>query len=89
MANQEPKTLTINKGEPFKVRWKFTTDEGEKIDTTCRVVFTGVTMPSENGISYEIQNLNNEKCTDLTAEELSSMYVTTSTADTFEIQLSA
>ena len=89
MANSTTKTLTINKGEQFKIRWKFTTKDGEKVNRTCNVVFTGVTMPSENGISYEIQNLNSENCTDLTAEEISSMYVTTSTSDAVEIQLPA
>ena len=82
-------TLTIVVGEQFKIRWNFTTKDGEKINRTCTVVFTGVTMPSENGISYELQNVNSKNCTDLTADEISAMYVTTATADTFDIQLPA
>ena len=87
MANSN--TLTIVAGEQFKIRWKFTTKDGEKINRTCTVVFTGVTMPSENGISYELQNVNSKNCTDLTADEISAMYVTTGVADTFDIQLPA
>ena len=66
MANNN--TLTIVAGEPFKIRWKFTTEDGQKVNRTCSVSFTGVTMPSENGISYEIKNLNKGTCTDLTVD---------------------
>ena len=82
-------TLTIVMGEQFKIRWNFINQDGVHVNRTCTVVFTGVTMPSENGISYEIQNVNSKNCTDLTADEISAMYVTTATADTFDIQLPA
>ena len=85
----QPTKLVINKDEPFKIRWKFTTEQGEKVNRTCQVLFTGVTLPSENGVSYEILNIKQATVTDLTAEELSSMYVTTSAADTVTIQLPA
>ena len=49
--------LTIMKDKPFKIRWKFTTESGEKVNRTCQVLFTGVTLPSENGVSYEILNI--------------------------------
>mgnify|MGYP003143176102 CR=1 FL=1 len=92
MANNN--TLTIPKGEPFKIRWNFKTkdvDTGETVhvNRTCTVVFTGVTLPSENGKSYELENQNNKTCTDLTADEISAMYVTTSKEDSFDIQLPA
>ena len=86
MANN---TLTIPKGEPFKIRWKFTTESGEKVNRTCQVLFTGVTLPSENGMSYEILNVKQNTVTDLTIDELSSMYVTTGTSDSLDIQLPA
>jgi len=53
------------------------------------VLFTGVTLPSENGVSYEILNIKQNTVTDLTADELSAMYVTTGAADSLEIQLPA
>jgi len=81
--------LTIVKGDLFKIRWNFVTAEGDAVNRTTTVFFTGVTLPSENGISYEICNQNSKKCTDLTAEELSAMYVATGAADSFEIQLPA
>ena len=81
--------LTIVKGDLFKIRWNFTTKDGEKVNRTCTVVFTGVTMPSENGISYELQNVNSKNCTDLTVEEIEAMYVTTVKEDSFSIQLPA
>ena len=87
MANKN--TLTLPKGEPFKIRWKFTTKEGEKINRTCTVCYTGVNFPSENGMSYEILNIKQDTVTDLTADELSAMYVTTSTSDSLDIQLPA
>ena len=89
MANQESKTMVINKDDKFKIRWNFTTDKGEPVNRTCTVFFTGVTLPSEHGISYEICNVNSGNCTDLTAEELSSMYVVTSSADSLKFQLPA
>ena len=88
----EPTTtnnLVINKGEPFKIRWKFTTESGENVNRTCQVLFTGVTLPSENGVSYEILNIKQNTVTDLTADELSSMYVTTGAANSVSIQLPA
>ncbi len=89
MANQQPKTIKINKDDKFKIRWNFTTDKGETVNRTCTVFFTGVTLPSAEGISYEICNVNSGNCTDLTLDELSSMYVTTSTADSLSFQLPA
>ena len=81
--------LTIMKDQPFKIRWIFTTEQGEKVNRTCQVLFTGVTLPSENGVSYEILNVKQNTVTDLTADELSSMYVTTGAADSLDIQLPA
>ena len=83
------KTLVITKGEPFKIRWKFTTETGENVNSTCQVLFTGVTLPSENGVSYEILNIKQNTVTDLTADELSAMYVTTGAAESVNIQLPA
>ena len=83
------KTLVITKGEPFKIRWKFVTESGENVNRTCQVLFTGVTLPSENGVSYEILNIKQNTVTDLTADELSSMYVTTGAAESLDIQLPA
>ena len=77
------------KDQPFKIRWIFTTDEGVKVNRTCTVLFTGVTLPSENGVSYEILNIKQNTVTDLTADELSAMYVTTSTADSFDLQVAS
>ena len=85
----KPNTLVIEKDQPFKIRWMFTTESGEKVNRTCQVLFTGVTLPSENGVSYEILNIKQQTVTDLTAEELSSMYVTTAAADSVTIQLPA
>ena len=81
--------LTIMKDQPFKIRWIFTTEQGEKVNRTCQVLFTGVTLPSENGVSYEILNIKQNTVTDLTIDELSSMYVTTGTSDSLDIQLPA
>ena len=81
--------IVIAKGEPFKIRWIFTTKDGVDVNRTCTVAFTGITMPSENGISYEVENLNSKNRTDLTAKEISAMYVTTATADSFDIQVAA
>ena len=77
------------KDQPFKIRWKFTTESGEKVNRTCQVLFTGVTLPSENGVSYEILNIKQNTVTDLTADELSAMYVTTGAAESVNIQLPA
>ena len=88
----EPTTtnnLVINKGEPFKIRWKFTTESGENVNRTCQVLFTGVTLPSAEGVSYEILNIKQNTVTDLTADELSAMYVTTGAAESVNIQLPA
>ena len=82
-------TLTLAKGEPFKIRWVFTTKDGVAVNRTCTVVFTGITMPSDNGISYELENQNSKSRTDLTAKEISAMYVTTATAESFDIQVAA
>ena len=82
-------TLTLLKGEPFKIRWNFTTKDGDDVNRTCTVCFTGITMPSENGISYEVENQNSKNRTDLTADEISAMYVTTATAESFDIQVAA
>ena len=81
--------LTIMKDQPFKIRWKFTTESGEKVNRTCQVLFTGVTLPSENGVSYEILNIKQNTVTDLTADELSAMYVNTGAAESVNIQLPA
>ena len=88
----EPTTtnnLVINKGEPFKIWWKFTTESGENVNRTCQVLYTGVTLPSENGVSYEILNIKQNTVTDLTADELSAMYVTTAKAESFSIQVAS
>ena len=82
-------TITLTKGELFKIRWNFTTKDGVHINRTSTVFFTGVTSPSENGISYEIENNNSHNVTDLTAKELGDMYVTTATAETFDIQVAS
>ena len=81
--------LTIPKGEPFKIRWKFTDKDGLLVNRTCTVLYTGVNFPSENGMSYEILNIKQDTVTDLTADELASMYVTTGTSDSLDIQLPA
>ena len=81
--------LTIMKDQPFKIRSIFTTEQGEKVNRTCQVLFTGVTLPSENGVSYEILNIKQNTVTDLTADELSAMYVTTGAAESVNIQLPA
>ena len=81
--------LTIIKGELFKIRWNFTTKGGDVVNRTCTVFFTGVTSPSANGISYEIENNNSHTTTDLTVDELSSMYVTTGAVDSFDIQVAS
>ena len=83
------KTLKIAKGEQFKIRWNFTTKDGEHVNRTCNVAFTGITMPSKNGISYELENQNSKSRTDLTLDEIQAMYVTTATADSFDIQVAA
>ena len=77
------------KDQPFKIRSIFTTEQGEKVNRTCQVLFTGVTLPSENGVSYEILNIKQNTVTDLTADELSAMYVTTGAAESVNIQLPA
>ena len=82
-------TITLVKGEQFKIRWNFTTKDGDVVNRTCTVFFTGVTMPSANGISYEVENANSHNVTDLTAKELGDMYVTTATAESFDIQVAA
>jgi len=82
-------TITLVKGEQFKIRWNFTTKDGDVVNRTCTVFFTGITMPSTNGISYEVENANSHNVTDLTAKELGDMYVTTATAETFDIQVAA
>lgn len=89
MKGKDMTTITLTKGELFKIRWNFVTEAGEQVNRTCTVFFTGVTMPSDNGISYEIENNNSHNVTDLTAEELSSMYVTTAKAESFDIQIAA
>ena len=82
-------TITLTKGELFKIRWNFTTKDGDVVNRTCTVFFTGVTIPSANGISYEVENNNSHNVTDLTAKELGDMYVTTATAETFDIQVAS
>ena len=82
-------TTQIVKGELFKIRWNFVTEDGAQVNRTCTVYFTGVTSPSENGISYEIMNNNSKRATDLTADELASMYVTTGAVDSFSIQVAS
>ena len=82
-------TLTLAKGEPFKIRWVFTTKDGVAVNRTCTVVFTGITMPSENGVSYELENQNSKSRTDLTVDELNSMYVTTGSVESFDIQVAS
>ena len=82
-------TLTLVKGEQFKIRWKFIDKDGIHVNRTCTVFYTGVTNPSDNGISYDIQNNNSGSITDLTAAELGAMYVTTGVAESFDIQVAA
>ena len=82
-------TITLVKGEQFKIRWNFTAKNGDVVNRTCTVFFTGVTMPSDNGISYEVENTNSNSKTDLTAAELGKMYVTTAKAESFDIQVAS
>ena len=82
-------TMSIIKGELFKIRWNFIDKDGKPVNRTCTVFFTGVTSPSANGISYEIENNNSHTTTDLTVDELNSMYVTTGSVDSFDIQVAA
>jgi len=87
--NMTTETITLIKGEQFKIRWSFTAKDGTDVNRTCTVFFTGVTMPSDNGISYEVENTNSNSKTDLTAKELGSMYVTTAKAESFDIQVAS
>ena len=89
IMSQPTKTITLVKSEQFKIRWKFTAKDGTKVNRTCTVFFTGVTMPSDNGISYEVENANSHAKTDLTVEEISAMYVTTASAESFDIQVAS
>jgi len=83
------KTIKLVKGEQFKIRWNFTAKNGDVVNRTCTVFYTGVKLPSDNGVSYEVENTNSHSVTDLTAKEIGNMYVTTEKSESFDIQVAA